>query len=80
MEGLTAAVRYHGITIDDEKMSSDTDWPPTHMRFVRGGFALRMDYSVVELEHAFVKVVELQKRPDGSDGRALAAGFKIKNN
>ena len=38
-----------------------------------------MDYSLNELKHALVKVEELQKRLDGSDGHALAAGFKFKH-
>lgn len=49
------------------------------MHFVRERFALRVYYSLVDLEHALVKVEELKKQPDALDGHALAGGFTSKN-
>ena len=46
------------------------------MYFVREVFALKYDFSLVELEHALVNVEALHKRREGADGHALAAGFK----
>jgi len=79
-KGSATAVRYHGIAVNGEEICRRilTDLPP-HMHFIREGFVLRMNFPVVKLEHALVKVGELKKRPDGSDGNALAAGFKPKN-
>lgn len=72
-KGLAIAVRYHGVVINDEEICRRilTSLPPNMLL----GWIIPLS----ELEHALVKVEELQKRPDGSDGHALAAGFKSKN-
>ena len=56
-KGSATAVRYHGIAVNDEEICRRilTDLPP-HMHFIREGFVLRMDFPVVKLEHALVKV------------------------
>lgn len=78
-KGSATAVRYHGAAVNEETCRRILIDLPPHMHFVREGFVLGMDFPVVKLEHALVKVGKLKKRPDGSDGHALAAGFKPKN-
>lgn len=51
---------------------------PSHMHFVCEDFALKLNVSIAELEHAVIKTEELQKRLGASDGHALAGVSKPK--
>lgn len=79
---LTAAVRYHRIVMIIKIFICRRILIglPSHMHFVHEGFTLRVDYSLVELEHALLKMKEVKEQPDGSDGYDLNAGFKPKSN
>jgi len=48
-KGLAAAVRYHGVDITEEQyVNLILTGVPPHMHFLREGFALRMEFTVVE--------------------------------
>lgn len=65
-KGLTTAFKYYGIIVDDEETCRRilVGLSP-NVHFVREGYALRMNYSLTELEHALVKGEELKEQLDG---------------
>ena len=73
-KGLAAAVRHHGVERTNEQLGNRIlTGLPSHMHCVCEGFALKMIFSIAELEHVVIKAEELQRRPGASDGHALAA-------
>ena len=61
-KGLAAAVRYHGIDVTDEQLGNRIlTGLPSHMRFVREGFAIKLKFSVAVMEYAVIKTEGFQK-------------------
>lgn len=54
-----------------EMLPLNSEWP-----FLFDAFALKYEFSLVELEQTLGNVEALHKRRDGADGHALAAGFR----
>ena len=76
-KGLATTVRYQGTEVTERQLGNRIlTGLPSHMRFVREGFALKLEFSVAELEHALIKAEELHEQPDASDGHAMAAVSK----
>ena len=69
------------IQVTDQEISRRflNDLPPSYAPEKRN-FALKTDFSLAELEGSLVRVEELNRSSDGTDGsHALAAGFKDKS-
>ena len=80
-KSLAVNVRYHDVEATEQKISCRilNGLPPAYAPEKRN-FALRTDFSLSELESGLVRVEELNKSSDGTDGsHALAAGFKARS-
>ena len=80
-KSLALNVKYHDIEVTDQEISRRV-WnglPPSYAPEKRI-FALKTGFSLAELEGGVVRVEELNRTSDGTDGsHALAAGFKARN-
>ena len=57
-----------------------SEWSPPPYAPKKRNFALKTDFSLAELEGGLVRVEELNRSSDGTDGNhALAAGFKARS-
>lgn len=79
VKGLASEVRYDSVEATEEIYHRILTGLFPMLHFVREGFALRIGYTLLDLEQALINV-ELQKQPDGTDGHALTIGFKPQNN
>ena len=80
-KSLALNVQYHDIEVTDQEISRRVlnGLPPSYAPEKRN-FALKTDFSLAKLKGGLVRVEELNKSPDGTDGNhALAAGFKARN-
>ena len=80
-KSLALNVKYHDVEVTDQEISRrvSNGLPPSYAPEKRN-FALKTDFSLAELEGGLVRVEELNRSPDGTDGNhALAAGFKARN-
>ena len=80
-KSLALNVKYHDIEVTDQEISRRVlnGLLPSYAPEKRN-FALKTDFSLAELEGGLVRVEELNRSPDGTDGNhALAAGFKARN-
>ena len=80
-KSLALNVQYHGIDVSEEDISRRVlnGLPPSHAPEKRN-FALKTDFSLVELAIGLVCVEELNRSSDGTDGsHCLAAGFKARS-
>lgn len=70
-------VNYHPVEVTGGEICRQTltGLPPT-FNFVNEWFAFVDTFSFNKLKIALDKAEELNKQPDGTDGHALAAGFK----
>ena len=74
-------VQYHDVEVTDQEISRRVlnGLPPPYAPEKRN-FALKADFSLAELEGGLVRVEELNRNSDGTDGNhALAAGFKARS-
>ena len=79
-KSLALNVTYHDIEVTEQESSRRVlnGLPPSYAPEKRN-FALKTDYSLAELEGGLVRVEELNRSSDGTDGsHALAAGFKAR--
>ena len=80
-KSLALNVKYHDIEVTDQKISRRVlnGLPPSYAPEKRN-FALKTHFSLAELEGGLVRVEELNRSSDGTDGNdALAAGFKARS-
>ena len=80
-KSLALNVMYHDIGVTDQEISRRVlnGLLPSYAPEKRN-FALKTDFSLAELEGGLVRVEELNRSPDGTDGNhALAAGFKARS-
>ena len=80
-KSLALNIKYHDIEVTDQEISRRVlnGLPPLYAPEKRN-FALKTDFSLAELEGGLVRVEELNRSSDGTDGNhALAAGFKARN-
>ena len=78
---LVLNVQYHNIEVSDQEISRRVlnRLPPSYAPEKRN-FALKTDFSLAELEGGLVRVEELYRSSDGTDGgHALAAVFKARS-
>ena len=74
-------VQYHDVEVTDQEISRRVlnGLPPPYAPEKRN-FALKTDFSLAELEGGLVRVEELDRSSEGTDGNhALAAGFKARS-
>ena len=79
-KSLALNVKYHNVEVTDQEISRRVlnGLPPSYAPEKRN-FALKTDFSLAELEGGLVRVEELSRSPDGTDGNhALVAGFKAR--
>ena len=77
-KSLALNVKYHDIEVTDQEISRRVlnGLPPSYAPEKRN-FALKTDFSLAKLEGGLVRVEELNRSSDGTEGsHALAAGFK----
>ena len=76
-KSLASKVRYHGVEVSDHEISRRIlNGLPSSFALEKRNFALRTDFSLADLEGGLVRVENLPKDSDGSDGsHALAAGL-----
>ena len=80
-KSLALNVQYHDVEVTDQEISRRVlnGLPPSYAPEKRN-FALKTDFSLVELKGGLVRVEELNRSSDGTDGNhALAAGFKARS-
>ena len=80
-KSLALNVQYHDVEVTDQEISRRVlnGLPPPYAPEKRN-FALKTDFSLAELEGGLVRVEELNRSSDGTDGNhALAAGFKARS-
>ena len=80
-KSLALNVQYHDVEVTDQEISRRVlnGLPPPYAPEKRN-FALKPDFSLAELEGGLVRVEELNRSSDGTDGNhALAAGFKARS-
>ena len=80
-KSLALNVKYNDIEVTDHEISRRVlnGLPPSYAPEKRN-FALKTDFSLAELEGALVRVEELNRSSDGTDGNhVLAAGFKARS-
>ena len=80
-KSLALNVQYHDVEVTDQEISRRVlnGLPPPYAPEKRN-FALKTDFSLAELEGGLVRVEELNRSSDGTDGiHALAAGFKARS-
>ena len=78
---LALNVQYQDIEVSEQEISRRVlnGLPPSYAPEKRN-FALKTDFTLAELESGFVRVEELNRSSDGTDGNhALAAGFKARS-
>ena len=81
VKSLALNVEYHDIEVTDQEISRRVlnGLPPSYAPEKRN-FALKTDFSLAELEGGLVRVEELNRSSDGTDGsHALTAGFKARS-
>ena len=80
-KSLALNVQYHDIEVSEQEISRRVlnGLPPSYAPEKRN-FALKTDFTLAELEGGRVRVEELNRSLDGTDGsHALAAGFKARS-
>ena len=80
-KSLALNVQYHDIEVSEQEISRrvSNNIPPSYAPEKRN-FALKTDFSLAELKRGLVRVEELDRSSDGTDGsHALAAGFKARS-
>ena len=80
-KSLALNVQYHDVEVTDQEISCRVlnDLSPPYAPEKRN-FPLKTDFSLAELEGGLVRVEELNRSSDGTDGNhALAAGFKARS-
>ena len=80
-KSLALNVKYHDVEVIDQEVSRRVlnGLPPSYAPEKRN-FALKTDFSLAELEGGLVRVEELNRSSDGTDGsHALATGFKARS-
>ena len=80
-KSLALNVQYHDIEVSEQEISRRVlnGLPPSYAPEKRM-FALKTDFTLAELEGGLVRVEELNRSSDGTDGsHALAAGFKARS-
>ena len=78
---LALNIKYHDVKVTDQDISRRrlNGLPPSYAPEKRNS-ALKTDFSLAELKGGLVRVEELNRSPDGTDGNhALATGFKAGN-
>ena len=78
---LALNVQYHDIEVSEQEISRQVlnGLPPSYAPEKRN-FALKPNFSLAELAGGLVRVEELNRSSDGTDGsHALAAGFKARS-
>ena len=81
MKEYIARAEYHDIELSEQEISRRVlnGLPPSYAPEKRN-FALKIYFTLAELEGGLVRVEELNKSSDGTDGsHALAAGFKARS-
>ena len=81
VKSLALNIKYHNVEITDQEISHRVlnGLPPSYTP-EKINFALKTDFSLAELEGGLVRVEELNRSSDGTDGNhALAAGFKARS-
>ena len=80
-KSLALNIKYHDVEVTDQEISRRllNGLPPSYASEKRN-FALKTDFSLAELEGGLVRVEELNRSSDGTDGNhALAAGFNARS-
>ena len=80
-KSLALNVQYHDIEVSEQEISRRVvnGLPPSYALEKRN-FALKTDFTLAELEGDLVRVEELNRSSDGTDGsHALTAGFKARS-
>ena len=80
-KSLALNIKYHNVEVTDQEISIRVlnGLPPSYAPEKRN-FALKTVFSLAELEGGLVRVEELNRSSDGTDGsHALAAGFKARS-
>ena len=80
-KSLALNVQYHDVKVTDQEISRRVlnGLPPSYAPEKRN-FALKTDFSLADLEGGLVRVEELNRSSDGTDGNhALTAGFKARS-
>ena len=80
-KSLALNVQYHDIEVSEQEISRRVlnGLSPSYAPEKRN-FALKTDFTLAELEGGLVRVEELNRSSDGTDGsHALAAGFKARS-
>ena len=80
-KSLALNVQYHDVEVTDQEISRRVlnGLPPPYAP-EKKNFALKTDFSLAELEGGLVRVEELNRSSDETDGNhALAAGFKARS-
>ena len=80
-KSLALNIKYHDIEVTDQEISRRllNGLPPSYAP-EKINFALKTDFSLAELEGSLVRVEELNRSSDGTDGNhASAAGFKARS-
>ena len=80
-KSLALNVQYYDVEVTDQEISRRVlNGLPLPYAPEKRNFALKTDFSLAELEGGFVRVKELNRSSDGTDGNhALAAGFKARS-
>ena len=80
-KSLTLNVKYRDIEVTEQEISRRVlNGLPTSYAPEKRNFALKTDFSLAELEGGLVRVEELNRSSDGTDGsHTLAAGFKARS-
>ena len=80
-KSLALNVQYYDVEVTDQEISRRVlnGLPPSYALEKRN-FALKTDFSLADLEGGLVRLEELNRSSDGTDGNhALAAGFKARS-
>ena len=80
-KSLALNVQYHDVEVTDQDISRRVlnCLPPSYAP-EKINFALKTDFSLAELEGGLVRVEELNRSSDGTDGNhAMVAGFKARS-
>ena len=80
-KSLALNAQYHDVEVTDQEISRRVlnGLPPPYAP-EKINFALKTDFSIAELEGSLVRVEELNRSSDRTDGNhALAAGFKARS-
>ena len=77
-KSLALSLKYHNVEVTDQEIGRRVlNSPPPSYAPEKRNFASKTDFSLAELEGGLVRVEELNRSSDGTDGsHALAAGFK----